>query len=410
MFESLMKKHYFIFPFVNLFLAALLGLLLRAIYVFPDLEFNFLYIMHGHSHVAMLGWVYMMIYLLFIWFFALKTGKDNQFYKKLFWITQIAVFGMLVFFPIQGYAAASIGFSTLHILCSYAFVIRLWKKNKAKRGMERLLLKTSLTFMVLSTLGVWCLGPAVGLLGKTSAFYQIAIQFFLHFQFNGWFLFALLTLFVHILYRDKVPKNTKWLYASLVLSVFLTFALPLSWYLDFSFLHVVNGIGAAIQFGVFAIFILNGTQTVKPSVKKSEWTVRWVKWFALLSLALRFLFQLFTLSVAIAEHAHVIRHWTVGFIHLNMVGVFSGFFVWILLSEKIMRINLSLKMGAVFFFGAYVLTELVLFGEGLFVFLNQQSPLSVHVALFWVSVGLPLGVLLMLLPMFKSAKKMFVYE
>ena len=38
-------------------IAALLGLLLRAYAVFP-FGFNYKYMVHGHSHIALLGWVY----------------------------------------------------------------------------------------------------------------------------------------------------------------------------------------------------------------------------------------------------------------------------------------------------------------------------------------------------------------
>ncbi len=48
--------------------------------------------------------------------------------------------------------------------------------------------------MVLSTLGVWSMAPllANGLSG--TEWYYWSIQFFLHFQFNGWFWFAALAL------------------------------------------------------------------------------------------------------------------------------------------------------------------------------------------------------------------------
>src|SRR6478609_2620755 len=190
-----MRKSWILVCFFNFFIASLMGLLLRLMYVAPIEGVNFQFLMHGHSHVAMLGWVYLMLYCLIIHFFVPKEIQQKAVYNRLFWVTQIAVIGMMIDFPAQGYAFASILFSTLHIFCSYYFVHLIWKDAKPSAAPEKRMLRTALAFMLLSTLGVWCLGPAVGLMGKASAFYQIAIQFFLHFQFNGWFLFAVLALF-----------------------------------------------------------------------------------------------------------------------------------------------------------------------------------------------------------------------
>ena len=189
------RKHWILICFINFFIASLMGLLLRWMYVAPIEGVNFQFLMHGHSHVAMLGWVYLMLYCLIFHFFVPKEAQQKPIYNRLFWVTELAVVGMMIDFPAQGYAFVSILFSTLHIFCSYYFCYLIWKDAKPATFPEKRMLRTALFFMVFSTLGVWCLGPAVGIMGKASAFYQIAIQFFLHFQFNGWFLFAVLALF-----------------------------------------------------------------------------------------------------------------------------------------------------------------------------------------------------------------------
>ncbi|WHT39356.1 hypothetical protein QNH98_01180 [Myroides sp. mNGS23_01] len=96
--------------FVNFLIAALLGLLLRGAFVFPIEGMTFLYVLHGHSHVALLGWLYLLVYLLLVDQFALENPREERFYRRLFWVTQVAVLGMAVTFPFQGYAAPSIFF------------------------------------------------------------------------------------------------------------------------------------------------------------------------------------------------------------------------------------------------------------------------------------------------------------
>lgn len=192
-----------------------MGLFLRFVFVFP-VGINFRYLTHAHSHVAMLGWVYLMLFSFFVYYFIPKPSKA---YSRLFWVTEIAVLGMMLSFPFQGYAAISISFSTLHIFCSYYFFRLVWKDQAGNDLPERTLLKTSLLFMLLSTIGIWFLGPAVATVGNQSAFFNIAIQFFLHFQFNGWFLFAVLAVFFKILSRLGLKidlKKFKWFFLSLI--------------------------------------------------------------------------------------------------------------------------------------------------------------------------------------------------
>jgi len=186
-----MHKKLILVCLINFFVAAMMGLALRFSFL-GDIGINYRFLTHAHSHVAMLGWVYLMLYMLIIHYFV---PNKKAVYNWLFWLTELAVVGMMVSFPIQGYAAISISFSTLHILCSYYFVYLIWKHHKTQSLATGRLLRASLLFMLLSTLGVWCLAPAVTMFGQASAFYQIAIQVFLHFQFNGWFLLAVIALF-----------------------------------------------------------------------------------------------------------------------------------------------------------------------------------------------------------------------
>src|SRR5690606_38701753 len=99
--------------------------LLRLAHVYP-VSFNYSFLIHAHSHTAMLGWAYMMIYSLVVYSF-IPRKKATRSYSILFWITQLPVVGMMLTFPIQGYAFYSILFSTLHIVCSYYFCYKVWK-------------------------------------------------------------------------------------------------------------------------------------------------------------------------------------------------------------------------------------------------------------------------------------------
>lgn len=393
-----MKKSWLLSCLINFFVASLMGLLLRLMYISPALDLNFQFLMHGHSHVAMLGWVYLMLYGLIIHFFIPKESQKKPVYNRLFWGTQFSVVGMMIRFPVEGYAMFSIAFSTLHIFCSYYFCRLVWRDSRPKSLPEQKMLKTALIFMLLSTLGVWCLGPAVGMMGKASAFYQIAIQFFLHFQFNGWFLFAVLALFFRQISGQIKEKLFLRFYNLIVISTVLTLALPVSWYIPNLVFNLINGIGVVVQLAAFWIFI----QMIRPhfhsffdSLKNIE---KIVYGFALFSLALKIILQLAVLVPELAQTSHQIRNWVIGFIHLTMLGIITGFLLGFILQNQFLNRNkILISWGIKLFLIGYVLTELLLFGQGLFQYFAKEGIPDYYSYLFWISCSLPIGLFLILL-------------
>lgn len=235
---------------------------------------------------------------------------------------------MMVTFPVQGYALFSIIFSTMHILLSYLFCRLVWKDSFKDKTPAVRFLKTAVLFMVLSTFGVWCLGPAVSTLGKQSAFYQIAIQFFLHFQFNGWFLFAVLALFLKQFQHAIEEQKFKMFYSLLVVSIFLTVAFPIRWFVENNILNWINILGVILQLFAFIYFY----KMLKPQIIDFKTNLnRTAKLFyslALCSLFLKIGIQLLTIFPNIAEVSHQIRNFVIGFIHLTTLGIITGFFVW----------------------------------------------------------------------------------
>lgn len=162
----------------NFLIAALLGLTLRFAFIQEIPFFKYKNILHAHSHVAMLGWLYLGLYGLLVAHFVPKAREASRFYQRLFWLSQVSVWGMLFSFPVQGYGPLSITFSVLHIFCAYTFAANLWVDSKVYTGFSRLLLRTALAFMVLSTFGIWAMGPLMALGFKHSIWYHLAVQFF----------------------------------------------------------------------------------------------------------------------------------------------------------------------------------------------------------------------------------------
>ena len=382
-----MSKHFVTFCLINFLLAASLGLALRYSNIDP-MGFNFKYVTHAHSHVAMLGWVYLMLYTLMVRYFV---SKPKPVYTKLFWITQITVMGMLLSFPFQGYAAISISFSTLHILCSYYFAYRLWKDLDIENTLVKFLVKTSLAFMLISTFGVWCLGPAVGLMGKASALYQIAIQFFLHFQFNGWFLIAVVAILFHQFQIGPSTQSTPFLRV-LILATAFTFALPVQWFAPHPLLYWANGLGIVLQWLALYYFLIMVCARFAKALSNQPSLVKYLYWFALTCFILKIGLQSLSLVPEWSSNLYQYHHFVIGFIHLTMLGVISGFLLAFLLQSQTLKPNTMVSLGLYSFLIGFVGTESLLGIQGARFLLAQGMMLYYDALMVMASVFLLFGI------------------
>ena len=405
-----MQKKLVIVCLINFLVAALMGLMLRYAFVLPlhdfvkPLPFQYRNLMHAHSHVAMLGWVYLMLYLFIVHHFI---PEKKPVYNRLFWVTEIAVVGMLLSFPFQGYAAISISFSTLHIVCSYIFIRLVWKNQKVKTKPTRVLLKTSLVFMFISTIGIWCLGPAAAMLGIDSAFFQIAIQFFLHFQFNGWFLFAVLAVFLHQ-FPIENPKRFKIFFRALIAGTILTFALPVSWFAFHPLLLWINGLGVLLQLLAGYCFIVLLRPHWSEFWSKTLKPVKWMYGLALLSFVLKIALQSSSIIPEVSAMAYQYHNFVIGFIHLMMLGVISGFLLAFLLESSLVSLKRKfLNIGIYSFIVGFVATEFLLLLQGLFYYAALGMIPNYHMLLFLFSILLPLGILFILLNILNHATETF---
>ena len=394
-----MKKSWLITCLINFCLAILMAIGLRSAYVFNS-DFNYTYLLHAHSHTVMLGWCYLAVYTFIVANFIPKKLRDKPKYNRLFWLTQISVLGMAVTFPITGYALFSIIFSTLHILCSYYFVYLIFKDHRSKSLIETKLLHAALIFMAVSTIGVWFLGPIASTGAKDSPFYNTAIQFFLHFQFNGWFMLAVFALFIHKVQRLKIALSQKTFnqfYLCTVIGIVLTFALPLSWFFDGNLFRTINSIGLLFQFvGMVYFFIL-----LKPHFKTifaAEKTItKHLYYFAFTCLFLKIIIQSSTAITELAIASHAIRNFTVGFIHLAMIGVVNSFIFAFITQTSLYGIkNKIADVGILIFLIGFTTMEYLLFSEGLNLFIGNGYHTFYYIAILIATVFIGIGLLLFL--------------
>ncbi|RMG78493.1 MAG: hypothetical protein D6714_17925 [Bacteroidetes bacterium] len=390
-----MKKTWFNIALLNLFIAGTMGATLRFAFVREIPWLNFMNFLHGHSHIAMLGWAYLGLYALFIHYFLPDEKKQSPFYERLFWATEVSVLGMLVAFPIQGYGAASITFSTLHILLSYAFARRFLKDLPDADALSRQFVRAALWFMVLSTVSLWAMGPIMKAGLKGSALYFNAVQFFLHFQLNGWFVFGVLGLFFKVLEDQKIPVSRRAgrrFFNLLVLSGFLTFALAVTWSTPLPILFFINSAGVTIQF-VALLYFMGIVREIWPELRR-----RIPTWVALLfqiaigAFVLKILIQTAVVVPYIGKVGYTIRNFVIGFLHLILLGMITGFLLGLgAYVRKIQTENPFIRAGLRLFFIGFVASELLLFGQGVLFWAAMGFIPAYYELLFGVSALMPLG-------------------
>ena len=393
------KRIWLIIALINFLLAAGMGALLRLAFVVELPWFKYKFLLHAHSHVAMLGWIYMALFALLIHAFV-PEGKSLQRYGQLFWFTQVSVIGMLLSFPVQGYGPVSIAFSTIHILLSYLFIWWLWKDIGPQRTFSRTLLKTALFFQFFSTLGIWLMGPIMASPLRHSSFYHLAVQFYLHFQFNGWFILAILAVFFKLSEHRAITfprRKLQVFYGLLISSVFLTYALAVVWATQATPILLVNSAGGILQLLALGVFL----QLIWPVRARHQ-----EAFTGLASLLLALAFFSFCLKVGmqalvavpmVAEAAYTIRNYMIGFIHLLLLGTMTFFLLSYMLREQFIPVRSPLsRWGIGLIITGFILSELLLFLQGSLQWGQVGFMPAYYESLFGVSVLIPLGIFLLI--------------
>lgn len=385
-------------------LAGFIGVVMRYAFVGDLPEWiSFKNIRHAHSHVALLGWLHAGLYI----FIVLLYDLQRLVYQRLFWLTQATVLGMLISFPIQGYGGFSIVFVSIFIFLSYYFIYLVWNDlSQMPKDHSTIFLKTALLFLFISSLGTWGLAIFMNTGLRGSAWYYGAIQFYLHFQFNGWLIFGVLAL----LFRWLSMKNIEldhvkmiWFYRILLISAFLTFAIAVTWSTPLPFLFWINSIGVLVQLAALIIFIQIArkfTPKLRNIITKEIYVLLGI---AMLSFVVKILIQTMVVIPYFATISYTIRNFVIGFIHLLMLGCISLFLI--ALFHHFIQLNTRLSTGMKIFVAAVVLSELLIFYQGMLLWVRMGFMDSYYVLIFVLSLFMPIGVIIYFL---RTRKGVFV--
>ncbi len=394
--ESLARRWFFI-ALLDLFLAAIVGAILRAIYIWELPFVRFRPWLHGHSHTAMLGWIFIGVVMVLL--HDGGKGVVNRPVKLLLIGLQTAVFAMFLSFPVQGYGPLSITASSVHMVLAYLILVILWRRSMPwpKAG-SRATTRWAIVFFFLSTLGVWAIGPIIATGNQAQEIYYWSIQWFLHFQFNGWFWFAAIAIGVRWAERQGFAiKLDRLTLALWVISAILTYALAIAWSEPLPAVFAMVSVGVLLQVWA-AIRTLRILLRLRRNAE--ERSPRWVKILigvALISMAMKVVVQAAVAVPAVAVIGFTLRYYVIGFIHLNTLATMTTLLLayaifqnWLDPSRKITRTGLWLLLIGI------IASELLLFGQGTLLWAGLGMVPGHYWHMFISSALMPVGVGLLL--------------
>lgn len=313
----------------NLLIVAILGTLMRYKIGF---EFKYLdqkFTQHAHSHFAFAAWITQTLMLFMIGFLEQQQLLFNQRrYKFILWANTISGYGILFSFIQGGYTPVAIVFSQLSIFTFYIFAYQFYTdiKNTSKQHPSFIWFKAALFFGVFSSLGTYCLAYMMATHHVIQNLYLASVYFYLHFQYNGWFLFACIGLLLAAI-RNLNPlfELSKRSFYMMAIACVPAYLLSVLW-LNFSVsLLIFIFIAASTQILAW-IDIL---KTLKPAIQKLKDKIHLYGRLLMLAIAMAFtiklILQLGSTIPAVSKLAFGFRPIVIAYLHLILLAIISMF-------------------------------------------------------------------------------------
>src|SRR6476661_8184853 len=235
--------------FINLLIISAIGLLVRSLPFIDHFPLEYKNLLHGHSHFAFGGWVMpALIALLMMNIPELSQKVAYKHWRNNSILLMGSAYGMLFSFPVQGYKAVSITFSTLSIGAGYYLAIVLWKALRTvDNRVSYSFIKWGLFYMAISAIGPFATGPLIVMGKQSTPIYFDSIYFYLHFQYNGFFTFFVMALIYKSLERSGKTRYGRKVFGLMNAACIPTFALSVIWNQPPIVFNIIGGVGAILQ-------------------------------------------------------------------------------------------------------------------------------------------------------------------
>ena len=352
----------------NLLMVAILGLILRYKIAFSIPFLIHKHLLDGHFHFAFNGWVSQMIMILLITSLPdLKVNNKVKKYEKILMVNFIFSYLILFSFLIDGYSMIS----EFLIICSsvlfYLFGLQFWKDiNRIEnKSINHIYFKAAIVFNLISSIGVFTLFFLMNQNTTHQKSYLLSVYFYLHFQYNGLFIFSCLGLFFTMLQKHQIKiKHDKIIFWILAITVIPSYFLSALWMKLPGFITALIILSTIIQLLTWSWLmycICLEKRKILRLFSKLEITLLSISAF---SMTAKVSLQSVSLIPSLSQFAFGFRPVVVGYLHLVFLGIVTTFLIAYALHNDFIKKNNATKQGLYIFSAGIILNEIILMTQG----------------------------------------------
>jgi hypothetical protein len=387
---------------INFLIVSILGLAMRLKMVLPMPWINQKFLLHSHSHFAFTGWVTHALMVFILVLFSQQAGIRNEeglgrTGNRLVLANIVTAYGMLGTFIWQGYGFYSITFSTLSILISYLFTFYVWQilKKPSFTSMPTEVKKWfrfAVLLLIFSSIGTFVLSYLMATNNVDPRKQLGAVYFYLHFQYNGWFLFSCFGLLHHWMHKNGlVLKSGNLLFSVFAIAVIPTYMLSVLWWKMPVWVYILVIFASLAQIIVYAIWFVELYKKVKIFKTFANSLVRFILIIVGTAFFIKLLLQVLSLHPELSQIAYGYRPIIIGYLHLVLLVVIS-LFIWAFgLANHFIIDNPLVRFGVYIMITGILLNEIILMVQGLAGIFRLNIPYTTQ-SLAGVSVVIFIGI------------------
>jgi hypothetical protein len=355
---------------LNLVFVVLAGVFTRykVSYSLPQVDFKNL--LHAHSHFAFAAWASTALFAMIIAFFLEKEKQESKVFSRLFILNQITSYGMLFSFLFQEYGPVSIIFSTLSIFITYGYAWLIWKHTlKDGKTLSVKALRFSLFCLVISSIGPFTLAYMEAVHFLNLIYFTSSVYWYLHFQYNGWFSFAVFAIVLRLLEEKNdgyVSPKLKLFLNLMIWACIPGYLVSVLWIMPPLWMFIIAGISGLLQL-VAVVALMREFFAQKNEIKKSA-SVPGAKllYISFFSLVVKLSLQFFCVFPALNKFVFGHRPVIIGYLHLVLVGFLSFFLIGMSLNKGVLNFKRKFaKTGLLLFVLGFIVQEIVLLADGI---------------------------------------------
>ena len=316
--------------------------------------------------------------VLLVYYLSVRLGEEIfARYRLLLYANLLTSYSLLVSFILQGYAFYSISFSTLSILVFFFFVINFWKDlNRIReKTVSQLWFRWALIFGAISALGPFSLAYLMSEKMADQNWYLSSVYYYLHFQYNGWFLFAGLGLLTDQLELLKISAKkinyAFYLFCGACIPAYFLSVLWLPFVGSIYYLLIAAILAQLIGWALILETIFKNSAILSKHLSKMAKVI-----FILSAIAftIKLILQTGSIHPQLSQLSYGFRPIIIGYLHLVLLGVTSIFIIGYIFSQKFLRVTKSIVIGISIFVVGVIVNELLLMVQGVAAMAYQVVP------------------------------------